>query len=125
MLRLCAFIAIILVLSACGEPRDPILTVDQVKKDRRQCDLRIVQVFDCLKVARPTETSHLIEVDVLDGASDLIGKHITLPYDEWMVGKPPPKVGERMKIAPADWVQKAVDSKGEPMGGWKHQSEIK
>lgn len=106
----------LLLAASCGGPRQPIVSRDQAMRDQRQLNVRVIQVFDTIRLNFPTESSHLIEVELLDlheGPSRL-----TLPYDEWMMGAPPPKAGVRLTIVPRDWVRGAGASKGKPMHGW-------
>jgi hypothetical protein len=112
-----------LLLIGCGQPRAPILQVEQVKDDRRKLTVEIVKVFDSMMVTRSTETSHLIEVKILEGPQDLVGKNLTFPYDEWMVGAAPPKERTTMTMSPAEWVQKSAKSRGKPVKGWGNEGE--
>jgi hypothetical protein len=123
LLRCSLLITTLALLCACGGPRAPITSREQALHDQRRLDVRIVHVHDTLSLPYQTETSHLIEVKVLGGADaaqvrDLKGRVITLPYDEWMVGAPPPRNGKRMNIAPADWVRRSTTSHGKPADGW-------
>jgi hypothetical protein len=108
-----------LLAIGCGQPRTPIVAVEQAKDDRRKLEVEIVKVFDSMMVNRSTESSHLIEVKILEGPQDLVGKHLTLPYDEWMVGAAPPKEGKKLSMTPADWVRKSATSRGKPREGWE------
>lgn len=111
------------LLSACGGPREPVLTKDQAMAERRVLDLRVVAIHDAMDVMGPTQGSHLIEVEVLDGAPEYVGKIITLPFDEWAVGRAPPTVGAQLRLAPRTWLVTAADSKGKPIEGWEERPE--
>jgi len=108
----------LMVVAACGGPRQPILNNSQAAAERRVLDLRIVAVFDALNVPAFTQGSHLIEVKVLGGAPEYDGLIITLPYDEWAVGRPPPTPGTQISIAPRQWLITDPGSKGRPLQGW-------
>ncbi len=97
----------LVALTACGTPRQPIVTVAVAAQERRPMTLLIEEVFDTVKVPMSTEPgiSHLIEVAVTDGPSDWIGRRVTLPYDQWQVGASPPQEGETVMTSPARWVR--------------------
>ena len=44
----------------------------------------------------------------------LKGTKLTLPYDEFNVGEPPPGPDEQVTIAPADWVRPNPGAKYKP-----------
>lgn len=111
-----------LLLTSCGgvQTRTQPLTRSQASARTEVLEMKIVEVWDVVADAldhdREPGISHLIEVDVLSGST--AGKQLTLPYDEWNVGKPPPAEGSVVVGAPADWVKRGKDSRGRPFGGW-------
>jgi hypothetical protein len=107
------------LLAACGGPRKPITSRTEALNDQRQLNVRVVKVYDCMLLNFPTESSHLIEVELVD-LHEGDGR-LTLPYDEWMMGAPPPKKGERLTITPSAWLRGDGKSKGKPMHGWKER----
>jgi hypothetical protein len=110
---------LLLLLAACGGPRQPVLTADQAMAETRRLDVVVVQVFDAVtEVTGLTQGSHLIEVRVAGGAPEWEGRVITLPYDEWAVGRPPPARGTRLRLAPREWLVTDPASKGRPIDGW-------
>ncbi len=102
-----ACLPVLLALTACGTPRQPIITVTVAAEERRPMTLVIGKVFDTVKVPMSTEPgiSHLIEVVVGEGPPDWSGRRVTLPYDQWQVGSPPPKPGDTVTTSPARWVR--------------------
>ena len=108
----------LLALAACGQPREPIVSRAQAELDRRELDLRVVKPFDAMKLPYPTHSSHLIEVEVIGGPSDLVGRIITLPYDEWAMGEPAPTAGDVLRTSPRRWVLGDGTSRGKPFTGW-------
>jgi len=113
----------LLVMAACGGPRQPIFNASQAAAEHRVLEVRIVAVFDAMKIPEFTQCSHLIEVAILSGAPEYDGHIITLPYDEWAVGHPPPKPGTQLSIAPRQWLLSDPASKGRPMQGWSGTEE--
>jgi hypothetical protein len=117
-----ATLAILLTtLAACGNsPRTAPLTRAQATARTEVLEMQVVKVWnvvtDALDHDREPGISHCIEVDVLSGSS--AGSKLTLPYDEWNVGKAPPPEGTTVVAAPADWVRRSKDSRGKPFGGW-------
>lgn len=117
---LAAFL-LLLALAGCGnQSRTPPLTRAQAAARTEVLEMKIVKVWDVVSDAldhdREPGISHCVEVDVISGSS--AGKQLTLPYDEWNVGKPPPAVDSTVVAAPADWVRRGKDSRGRPFGGW-------
>lgn len=108
----------LLLLTACGGPREPIFTAEKAMAERRVFHLRVLAIYDDIEVRGMTQGSHLIEVEVLDGAPEYAGRIITLPYDEWAVGHAPPKPGTTMHISPCAWMTNAPASHGKPLDGW-------
>lgn len=119
MVRAAPALLLVLALAGCGQPRQPIIDRDQAEADRREFSLRVVEPFDTIRLPYPTRSSHLIEVEVLDGPPDLVGRIITLPYDEWAMGEPPPRTGEVLRTTPRRWVAGDGSSRGKPFGGWE------
>jgi len=115
---LTALIAVVLLVG-CGEPRYPTMPTEQAQIDDRPMRVSVLRVLDAMHVPRPTQGSHLIEVEVLDGPAQYRGRKLTLPYDEWSVGAPPPDEGSQLSITPAAWVVPAKGSKGKPLKGWE------
>lgn len=112
--------AMLLAGCATRDFRTPPLTRAQAMSRTEVMELRIVKVWDSVNDAldhdREQGISHFIEVDVKSGSQ--AGKPLTLPYDDWNVGKAPPGEGITVFVAPADWVRRGKDSKGRPFGGW-------
>ncbi len=100
-------LVVLLLLAACGTARQPIVAVAAAAAERRPMTLHVQKVHETVRLAMATEAgiSHLIEVSVIDGPDDWRGRLVTLPYDEWQVGSPPPKRGERVTTSPARWVR--------------------
>jgi uncharacterized protein YceK len=96
---------LILLLSGCDGPRTTLIPRDIAFKDDRVMRVQVVHVYNNQNLDYTTEfhVSHVIDLDVLDGPPDLIGKPLTLPYDLFNVTIPPPNVGETVVTAPADW----------------------
>lgn len=117
-MRRVALVVAIVLLAGCGEPRQPIVARAQAEADQRELELRVVKAFDAMKLPYPTQSSHLIEVEVLAGPEDLVGRVITLPYDEWAMGEPAPKAGDVLRTSPRRWVAGDGTSHGKPFTGW-------
>ncbi len=121
LLSLATPLALALCLAGCGNAaRTPPLNRGQALAQTEVLELKVIKVWnvvtDALDHDREPGISHYVEVDVLSGSS--AGKQLTLPFDEWNVGKHPPAVGTTIVAAPSDWVKRAKDSRGRPMEGW-------
>ena len=116
LLPLLAVVAV--VLAACQEARVPPTTRAQALRDREHREVKVVRVWDQvgerLEQGADAHVSHYIEVDVLAGPG--VGKPLTLPYDQWNTGRPAPQVGDRLLMAPADWVLRDARTPGRPYG---------
>jgi hypothetical protein len=119
-MRSLVLLVVLAALSSCGGPRVDPTSRTQALSDREPREMRVVKVWDQvaegMDLDRDENVSHLIEVEVTDGPEK--GRAMTLPYDEWNVGKRPPRAGDRVLIAPADWVKRSPTSSGRPFGGW-------
>jgi hypothetical protein len=104
-------------LGACTDTRVPPTARAVALSDNGVREVKIVKLWnqsgDRIGENDP-HISHYIEVDVLSGEG--AGKPLTLPYDTWNVGKPPPAVGTVVVMAPADWVRRDPVSQGRPFG---------
>jgi hypothetical protein len=109
---------LILTLVGCGQPRQPIVGRDEAESDRREHELRVIKAFDAIRLPYPTASSHLVEVEVLVGPPDRVGRVVTLPYDEWAMGGPPPERGQILRTTPRRWVLGDGSSRGKPFSGW-------
>ena len=113
-------LAVACLAGGCGGPRQPAISRVDALHDVKPREFKVIKVWDEVRdnmdTGRDPHISHVIEVEVLSGPDQ--GRQLTLPYDEWNVGKAPPTEGERVVIAPADWVKRDPDSKGRPFGGW-------
>ncbi len=115
MVRVLAFLALSLCLAGCGnQARTPPLTQAQALSRTEVLQMKIVKVWnvvtDALDHDRDPSIRYLIEVDVLSGST--AGQQLTLPYDDWNVGAPPPAEGSTVVAAPADWVKRSKNSRG-------------
>ena len=114
------FLAILLVLSSCNEPRVPATMRGEALRDRAVREVKVVKIWDQgtdrISADSDPHVSHYIEVDVVSGAD--AGEKLTLPYDAWNVGKEPPARGTVLLMAPADWVQRDPLSQGRQFGAW-------
>ena len=99
---------LILLLSGCDGPRTTVVPRSTTLQDERVMRVQVVKIYNNQNLDYTTEfnVSHVIDLDVLDGPADLIGKPLTLPYDLFYLAKPPPAVGEVVVISPADWVRR-------------------
>ncbi len=104
---------LMLLLSGCDGPRTSMVPRTTALKDERVLRVQVVHIYNNQSLDYTTEfnVSHVIDLDVLDGPPDLIGKPLTLPYDLFYVAKPPPAVGEVVVTAPADWVRRNENGK--------------
>jgi hypothetical protein len=123
MLRATPLLPLLVLLTACSTRPDyaaPPLSRSQALARTEVLELKVKKVWntvhDALDHDREPGISHVIEVEVVAGPG--AGTPLTLPYDEWNVGKEPPAAGARVVTAPADWVKRAKDTKGRPFGGW-------
>jgi hypothetical protein len=119
-MRRLMLLIVVLALGACGGPREKPTPRAEALRDTTPRELRVVKVWDQIEdsmdVDRDENVSHVIEVEVLSGPDQ--GKILALPYDEWNVGRRPPRAGERVVIAPADWVKRDVTGHGRPAKGY-------
>lgn len=117
--RLTPFLLLGLVLlTGCSSARVSPIDRGQALRDRTPREVKVVKVWDQVndRLDGPTDPqiSHYIEVDVLDGPE--AGKPMTLPYDRWNTGKEPPSRGDRLVVAPMDWVSRDPHTNGRPYG---------
>ena len=109
---------LVLVLPGCGGQRDnaTIVTRTEALADAVPKEMLVTHVYDSVTdIVNPDHDeniSAMIEVTILSG--DDQGKDFVYPFDEWNVGRKPPQVGERVVLAPADWVKLDPDSHGKP-----------
>lgn len=108
-----------LALAACNEPRVPPTARGEALSDRGVREVTVVKVWDQssdrIDGGGDPHISHYIEVDIVSGPDK--GTKLTLPYDEWNVGKLPPVKGTTLLMTPADWVQLSPSSQGRPAFG--------
>jgi hypothetical protein len=109
---------LILLLSGCDGPRTTLVPRDIALKDERVMRLEVVKVYNNQNLDYTTEfnVSHVLDLNVLDGPPELVGKPLTLPFDIFYVAKPPPNVGETVVTAPADWVRRNPFGKARGFG---------
>ncbi len=110
--------AVAIGLAGCG-PRETPTTVSTAMSSTTPRVYRVIKVYDRVDddIQAPDHDPAItkyIEVERLDGP----GGRELLPYDEWNTGRPPPEAGQRVVIAPADWVKRNPDSVGRPIGGF-------
>ncbi len=111
-------VIVALLLSGCDGPRTTMVPKNEARRDERVMRVQVVQVYDNrnLDYIREPNVSHIIDVDVLDGPPELIGKSLALPFDMFYVAKPPPRVGEEVVTTPAAWVTRNVGGKQRAFG---------
>lgn len=104
---------LLLVLAACGELRTGVYEPDQARRDQRALRVRIITIHDNFSRdwCKDARVSHVVDVDVLDGPADLVGKPLVLPYDAFALGKEPPAVDTETVMAPADWLKQPPTQK--------------
>ena len=109
---------LIILLSGCDGPRTTLVLRDIALKDERVMRLEVVKVYNNQNLDYTTEfnVSHVIDLNVLEGPLELVGKPLTLPFDIFYVAKPPPNVGETVVTAPADWVRRNPYGKARGFG---------
>jgi hypothetical protein len=102
-----------LLLCGCDGPRTAAMPRQQALRDDRVMRLQVVKVYDNkdLEWLDEYNISHVIDVDVLEGPPELVGKSLALPYDLFFMAKPPPAAGEVVVTAPADWVKRSLTGK--------------
>lgn len=111
-MRMPVLFIVILLLASCGGPRSPQISRQQALAWREPMTVRIDRIWDLMRdrVEADPELSHLVEVTILDGPKDLIGKEFALPYDAYACGterepyKVPPRVGSTQVLMPMEWV---------------------
>jgi hypothetical protein len=91
---------------------------DQALRDERVLRVRVVKVYDNRNGDYTTEfnISHVLDVDVIAGPDELIGKPLTLPFDIFYVAKPPPQAGEEVVTSPSAWVMRNRGGKARGFG---------
>ncbi len=111
-------IMLVLLFTGCDGPRTSMMPKDEAKRDERVMRVKVVAVFDNrnLDYVREVNISHIIDVDVLDGPSELIGKSLALPFDMFYVAKPPPQSGEEVVTTPSAWVMRPRAGKARGFG---------
>ncbi len=116
-----ALALLVLALTACGASRSPTLSYQRASIDDRLLTMRVLKVTNAMDVPEPTsDTSHLIEVEI-EAPIERHGERITLPYNEWMVGRQPPRRGEIVMATPKYWIRGDGTSRGKPMHGWNEK----
>ena len=120
MRRILVALAAVLLLAGCSRQfRSPAYSKQQALAQTEVLEMRVVKVWnvvvDALDHDREPGIAFYVEVDVTSGS--LAGKQLTLPYDDWNVGKPPPPEGTIVTLAPADWVKRGRHSKGTAFPG--------
>ncbi|MEK7413228.1 MAG: hypothetical protein AAB263_07915 [Planctomycetota bacterium] len=118
LLPLLGLCVLLVGCSTSREFRVPAYNRNQALARTEVMELKVIKVWsvtgDALDHDRELGISHYIEVDVIGGTQ--AGNMLSLPYDEWNVGKAPPAEGSTVIVAPADWVKRAKDTKGRPSG---------
>ncbi|MBA3699517.1 MAG: hypothetical protein H0W78_11775 [Planctomycetes bacterium] len=111
-------IMLALLLAGCDSPRTTMMDKTEAKRDERVLRVRVVKVYDNrnLDYVREPNISHIVDVDVLDGPTELIGKPLALPFDMFYTAKPPPQVGEEVVTTPAAWVTRNSGGKQRAFG---------
>lgn len=114
-------VLVVLLLAGCGTSfRAPAMPREEALNRGTPLHLVVVKVWSLassgLDHDRDALITHWIECDVLDGSPT--GRPITLPYDEWNTGRKAPEEGDRLTVAPADWVRRAKNTQGRPYGGF-------
>jgi hypothetical protein len=106
------------LLAGCAGPRTELMPKAEALKDARVMRVQVVKVYNNERMEHTTEfhVSHVVDVDVLEGPDELVGKPLTLPYDIFYVAKPPPAAGEVVVMAPADWVKRNTSGKARGFG---------
>ncbi len=111
-------VALTLLLCGCDGPRSTMMPRKDALRDDRVLRMEVVQVYDNKDRDYTSEfnISHVIDVDVLDGPPELVGKPLTLPYDLFFVAQPPPLVGAVVVSSPAAWVSRNRSGKARGFG---------
>jgi len=109
---------VLLLLSGCDGPRTTMIPKVDALHDSRVLRVQVVHVYDNKdrEYTREFNVSHVLDVDVLDGPDELIGKPLALPYDFFYVAKPPPAAGEVVVTTPAAWVTRNTAGKARAFG---------
>jgi uncharacterized protein YceK len=117
-MRLIAVLFMVLLLSGCDGPRTTVIPKADAMKDTRVLRVRIVHIYDNKDRDYDDELniSHVLDVDVLDGPDELIGKPLALPYDLFYTATPPPRVGEVVVTTPSAWVTRNPGGKSRGFG---------
>ena len=109
---------LVLLFSGCDGPRTSMMPKDEAKRDERVMRVVVVKVYDNRNLEFTTEVnvSHILDVDVLDGPTELIGKSLALPFDMFYVAKPPPQAGTEVVTTPSAWVMRPRAGKARGVG---------
>ena len=111
-------LSVILALAGCGGPVEIRVPAEQALTLTTPWTFRVTGIHDALKVREPTPgATHLIDITIT-GPPELAGKVLALPYDEWAMGAPPPRVGSVHTLAPRTWIAGNPKSRGRPMKGF-------
>ena len=104
-------VAAALLVVACGGPREDVVPRETALRWHDPMEVRILHIHDGLHHSRDPQVSHIIDVEVLESSENrsLIGRRLSLPYDQWMAGGPPPKRGSVIVMRPAQWVERNRD----------------
>ena len=108
----------VIALTGCGGgPRQDPVAYEHARQMRDPMTVEIVKSWDLIRwgtrVDNPSIT-HLVELKVIMGPSQFEGETITLPYDDFATGKPPPGPGTEMVMMPAMWVTGRGNAMGRP-----------
>jgi hypothetical protein len=99
-------VTLALVMLGCSGPRTSVIDSRSAKADRRVMRVKIVERYNNARMEYTTEqrVGWVVDVDVLQGPPELMGKTMALPYDDFILGTPPPEIGTEVVMSPADWV---------------------
>lgn len=104
-----------LLLPGCGgdRPQGPVMGRAEAEHDQRAMRLKVLKTYDnaASDFSQDPYVWYVVDVEVLDGPPDLIGKTLSLPYDDRIVGTPVPTVGTVVVCTPADWVRRSSKGK--------------
>ncbi|NRA39543.1 MAG: hypothetical protein HRU15_15485 [Planctomycetes bacterium] len=101
------------LFTSCGtRPTYPVIPREKAMHLDAILEMKVKIVFDGLMHSRDPHVTHLVEVEIIRGPTEVVGVIMTLPYDSYNTGAKPPHAGKTVTLAPSEWVKRSAKSFG-------------